>query len=176
MCWTCFNFEAGLSSPFPLAGACLSVSFIEPDAGVEEISTGVFSHIPLIQFSLLRIAFTMNNLCTGLRTSARAQVKTGLVVHLVELKHLNLFITNGQFLGLVKKAIIIIFDAFTLKQFHTTNILVVCLCFFYLDLLQNHAIVTSRCMHYRTQACMSIFHPRADGPFPLSLPLFFHYR
>ena len=34
------------------------------------------------------------------------------------------------------------------SPFCLTNNLLVCLCFFYLDLLQNDAIVTSRCMHY----------------------------
>ena len=33
---------------------------------------------------------------------------------------------------------------------------------FYLDPKQNHAIMMSRYMHYRTQVCASIFHSRAD--------------
>ena len=45
----------------------------------------------------------MNNFKTGLVTAARADVKTGLAVYLVELEQQNLFIAIGQFSGPVTK-------------------------------------------------------------------------
>ena len=43
---------------------------------------------------------------------------------------------------------------------------VVCFCFFYLDLLQNHAIVTSRCRHKRFARSFFILGPMVHFPFP----------
>ena len=45
----------------------------------------------------------MDNFSTGLVNEARASVKTGLAVNLVELEQQNLFIAIGQFLGPVAK-------------------------------------------------------------------------
>ena len=46
---------------------------------------------------------TMDNSSTGLVTSARAGVKTGLFVYLARLKQQNLFSIIGLFLGPVTK-------------------------------------------------------------------------
>ena len=47
----------------------------------------------------------MNNHSRGLPTTAKADVSTGLVVVLVELKQQNMFYTNGQSLGPVTRVV-----------------------------------------------------------------------